>query len=464
MNEKIHEYIYSKREEMTEALCRLVRIPSIKSEAKEGAPYGEACRKVLAECKKLFSEHGFECELHQKYLLAYSGNHTSKRIIATLAHADVVPADEEKWTKCKPFEPALIDGYLYGRGVHDDKAGIIIMLYAAKAIRELSLPFASQLTMFVGADEESGMDDVKAFVAEQPMPDIGLVPDSGFPVKRGETSLMQFFAVGGRELTDILALEGEGVFNRVLADVKLTLRRSEKLEAELTERLSEYLTLEKDGDTLILTAKGITKHAASPEGSVNAMLVAAKALAECDSFADRETMADVAALIEGGCGISERDFGGEGQFAKPTCANGIARLSEGRIELAFDTRFLKRVPHEELCAIATEKMARYGFTYRHHKLFEGFLLAEDDGLVTAMLGEYKRFTGNDGKPFVGAGGTYSRALKRSVSVGTTLGGTRPDIPDGHGGMHQPDEYMEIDAFLRAAELFCRMLVRCDAVE
>lgn len=138
-------------------------------------------------------------------------------------------------------------------------------------------------------------------------------------------------------------------------------------------------------------------------------------------------------------------------------------LEDGRPVLAFDVRYLNNIEPEKLCEMAQKKLSAYGFEFLPHRLFGGFLLPEDDALVAAMLDEYRSFTGTEGKPFVGAGGTYSRALKRSVSVGTTLGGSRPDLPKGHGGGHKPDEYMEIEAFLRAAELFCRMLVRCDGV-
>jgi len=442
----------------------LCRIPSVKGEATDGAPYGKACRDVLCECEALFKKHGFEAVRHEKYTLAYGGDPNGEKLIGTLAHSDVVPADESEWTKCKPFEPIIEDGYLYGRGVHDDKAGFIIMLYAAKAIRELGLPFGARLTMMAGADEESGMDDVYTYIAEQPMPDLGLVPDSGFPVKRGETTRWQFYAVSRRRVSDILGMECNGIFSRVLDNVKLTLRYDEGVFAELSEKASQELTVEKDGDSIILTAKGIAKSVLNPEGAVNAMYVAAKALSECASFADRELMADTAAVISDGCGISENELCGEEQFTKPTSANGIVRISNGRLELAFDVRFLNNIKSAELEKMAKEKLDEYGFDYRRHKLFEGFLLSADDELVTAMLDEYNKYTDTEGKPFLGAGGTYSRALKRSVSVGTTLGGTHPDLPKGHGGGHQPDEYIELEAFLRAAELFTRMLIRCDGIK
>ena len=87
------------------------------------------------------------------------------------AHADVVPPGDN-WLFTSPFEPIEKDGFLIGRGVYDNKAGIMMALYAAKAIDLLNIPFHSRLLIFTGSNEESGMKDIQAFAENENMPDI----------------------------------------------------------------------------------------------------------------------------------------------------------------------------------------------------------------------------------------------------------------------------------------------------
>jgi acetylornithine deacetylase/succinyl-diaminopimelate desuccinylase-like protein len=38
------------------------------------------------------------------------------------------------------------------------------------------------------------------------------------------------------------------------------------------------------------------------------------------------------------------------------------------------------------------------------------------------------------------------------------------MPQGHGGAHQSDEYINIDGFLQAIEITALMLLECDKTE
>ena len=78
-----------------------------------------------------------------------------------LGHTDTVHVDgwRQQWAGTEredPFGAAIVDGEIYGRGAGDQKAGIVTVIAALKALHEAGLrPQGNVITLFVG-DEESG--------------------------------------------------------------------------------------------------------------------------------------------------------------------------------------------------------------------------------------------------------------------------------------------------------------------
>ena len=198
MNTKIHEYIQSRRDEIVNELCELVRIPSVSCTAE--------CERVLRHTKELYEKNGFDTELYEDYLLAKYKN--GEKELGLFAHADVVEATGE-WLMCEnPFEPKIIDGVIYGRGVWDDKCAVIISLYAMKLIKELGIDFKSSITSFTGGSEEVTMQDAKNYLKAHTPPDFSLVLDAGFPVYLGDKGMLWLDCTLNTELEDLIDLCG----------------------------------------------------------------------------------------------------------------------------------------------------------------------------------------------------------------------------------------------------------------
>ncbi|MFI6320274.1 M20/M25/M40 family metallo-hydrolase [Nonomuraea sp. NPDC050556] len=97
------------------------------------------------------------------------------------AHYDVQPAGDPAAWRTPPFEPTLIDGQLYGRGVADDKSGIISHVLALRAFHG---QFPVGVKVLIEGQEEYAGERLEAFVeqnAELVRADAIVVADTGNP-------------------------------------------------------------------------------------------------------------------------------------------------------------------------------------------------------------------------------------------------------------------------------------------
>lgn len=104
------------------------------------------------------------------------------------AHYDVQPAGDPAAWRTPPFEPTLIDGQLFGRGVADDKSGIISHILALRAFQG---QFPVGIKVLIEGQEEYAGERLEAFVeqnAELVRADAIVVADTGNP-KVGDPSV-----------------------------------------------------------------------------------------------------------------------------------------------------------------------------------------------------------------------------------------------------------------------------------
>lgn len=441
--EQIHTYVQAHRNEIVNVLKELIFIPSTRGESQPNAPFGQACHDVLSHIEELYAQNGFATVRDEDggYLLSFYGE--GERHLGLFAHADVVPAGED-WILTAPFAPLEKDGFLVGRGASDDKSAVVISLYCAKMLRELGIPLHSQLTMFTGINEESGMQDIKMYVAKHRAPDFSLVCDSAFPLYHGNKGILRFVATQNEPMQDLTAFYGGAAMNIILGEV----------HAEI--------------GTECFVKRGISRHGALPEGSLNAAHVMAKHLADspllCEK--DKTQMAFIRDTLAGYygeiMGIAHTDV----EFGKLTISNGMAWMEEQKISLSFDMRFGASVELAATKEHIRNYFGRSGWDIDIICEELPFVVSKENPYLRACLDIYKDFTGQtDATPRINAGGTYARTLPCAVEIGTSLFGERPpfSLPSGHGGVHQPDEYISIDGLLRALEITALMLVACDSV-
>lgn len=468
-DEQIREWISENKDALLTDWISICKTPAIKSEPDENAPFGKECAKGLKECTDLFKKHGFETKTIDKsgYSLITYGN--GEKTIGIFTHSDVVPVGDD-WIYTKPFEPIIKDGALIGRGVEDNKSGIMATLCALEIFRKLNIPLKSRIQLFIGSNEETGMADIAAFKNEQPMPEISLIPDAEFPCSTGEKGICQLYAVCNTPFEDIIDIRGGEAFNIVLDKATVTLKKSAELENELKEKIKDNssITLTSDEATISLCAKGIAKHASIPEGSVNAAQLLAELLSGTDALADNDCkiMAQTAQILSCPFGSALGIDFCDDLFGRLTFVNGMVSLEDGCLKLSFDMRFSSALETNDLLNRTEAAFKDLGWGLEVVEKMPGFSIDSDSKIPEIFESIYKEITGDDKKSFKLGGGTYARHLENAFSVGTfceTKDRTAPilEMPAGHGGAHQCDEMIDIESFFAAVRIIIQYLIAMD---
>lgn len=468
---KFKNWIDNNKDRIIGQWMELCKIPSIKSEPADGAPFGINCAEALKYASEMFKSENIRAELYADsgYALATYGD--GKKKIGLFSHSDVVPVGDD-WLYTKPFEPIIKEGALICRGAEDNKSGIIAALCVTEFLRDNNISLKSTLETFIGSDEECGMGDLINYLKEQSMPDVSIVPDADFPCSTGEKGIYHFWCESKNSFDDIISIDGGEAFNIVLDKVMTKIRYSQKLYDELCSLIadkSEFI-LESDNEVISILSKGIAKHASVPDGSVNAAYLIADILCSCNNLSenDKNIMATVRDILSSSFGKSLNVYYEDPNFGKTTTVNGMVQTRDNKIALSFDCRYGDSYSSEELeknCDDVVES-SNFIVTYKDNRA--GFSIDKNSAIPLKLEEIYAEMTGEKLKSVLMSGGTYARRLKNAFSIGTYV--IRKDretsvfkMPDGHGGPHQCDEMIDIEGFFEAVRILLQYILACDEI-
>jgi acetylornithine deacetylase/succinyl-diaminopimelate desuccinylase-like protein len=103
---------------------------------------------------------------YQNVVARLRGAATGKKPILLMAHLDVVDARREDWS-FDPYQFREADGYYYGRGTSDNKAGASILIANLVRLKQERYQPDRDLIMVLTADEETAGDAIKWLVQER---------------------------------------------------------------------------------------------------------------------------------------------------------------------------------------------------------------------------------------------------------------------------------------------------------
>lgn len=91
---------------------------------------------------------------HRPNVVARWPGSSGGRSLLLSGHVDVAPFEPDDWEVCRPYEPVVKDGRLYGRGSADMKGGMAAAFWALRILKEMGFEPAGDILFESLVDEE----------------------------------------------------------------------------------------------------------------------------------------------------------------------------------------------------------------------------------------------------------------------------------------------------------------------
>jgi len=155
-------FVRAREREYIDELKVLIRQPTISA---QGIGIPETARIVLDRTKKRggIAAEALSVDGGPPTIVGETGR--GDRTLLIYNHYDVQPPDPLDEWQTPPFEPTERDGYLYGRGVSDNKGNLLARLQAIEAYRATIGELPLRIRVLYEGEEESGSAHLAAFVA-----------------------------------------------------------------------------------------------------------------------------------------------------------------------------------------------------------------------------------------------------------------------------------------------------------
>lgn len=459
-------FIEKDKDALIAATQELVRIPSVQTEAKVGAPAGPEVAEALDAALALCEDMGFETVNLDGYM-GYAEYGSGSEYVAVLGHLDVVTAGNEgDWTY-PPFGGEIHDNAIHGRGTQDDKGPLMAALYGLKAIKDAALPLSKRVRILFGTMEEETGPDVSYYRGLEPLPALGFTPDAYFPIVNAEKGLIRFTLSSplGAQTGDplITSLTGGSAINAVPAEAHAVLVSSDANGiatacAAFATDTGYDISAAVDGTTVTVTSHGVSVHSMHPDTGKNALMQLLAFVGSLDLPAS-----DLSAVIDFMNTYFGMETNGASMFGEAYTTDAgtlsmsvdLATVNETSAAFSVDLRYPGGIDGDTQIRQPIAARLTESGTALAYEEWEGastpLYFALDDPLITTLLGVYRNLSGDTtSQPLSIGGKSYAQELPNTVAFGALF----PDEPEL---FHQVDEAVEIEDLVSSAKIYARAI-------
>jgi succinyl-diaminopimelate desuccinylase len=451
------KHINAHRDEMIEAVQELIRIKSVQGESRPGEPFGSGPARALEWTLEFAEMLGFNA-VNLEGHIGYAEYGQGEEYVAVLGHVDVVP-EGDGWTT-PPYDPAIRDGRIYGRGATDDKGPLIAALYALKAVKDSGAALSKKVRVIIGTNEETDNNDVRYYLSREKPPCFGFTPDAFFPLVYAEKGLVQIklekaMTNGSRE---IMRLSGGLAANMVPPSSEAIIIAHDPNEIvsrieTFSKKMGFSLSTEVLGNQITIKSLGKAAHASVPEQGKNAIMQLISFLDSMNAIEDDlgETISFLNSRIgmetngsSLGVDLRDKDSG------ELTLNVGKIDLHQSILTIVIDIRYPVTYHLEDVLQPLERIFQEAGFSLQVADHQEPLYFPRDSKLIQTLLRVFKEQTGIDEGPLAIGGGTYAKEMPNILAFGPIFPG-KPLVE------HKPDEYIAIDELLLCCKIFAHAI-------
>ncbi|CZD76326.1 ArcT [Streptococcus pneumoniae] len=431
------------KDEFLISLKTLISYPSVLNEGENGTPFGQAIQDVLEKTLEICRDIGFTTYLDPKGYYGYAEIGQGAELLAILCHLDVVPSGDEADWQTPPFEATIKDGWVFGRGVQDDKGPSLAALYAVKSLLDQGIQFKKRVRFIFGTDEETLWRCMARYNTIEEQASMGFAPDSSFPLTYAEKGLLQVKLHGPG--SDQLELEVGGAFNVVPDKANYQGLLYEQVCNGLKEAGYDYQTTEQT--VMVL---GVPKHAKDASQGINAVIRLATILAPLQEHPALSFLATQA----GQDGTGRQIFGDIADEPSGHLSFNVAGLmiNHERSEIRIDIRTPVLADKEELVELLTRCAQNYQLRYEEFDYLAPLYVAEDSKLVSTLMQIYQEKTGDNSPAISSGGATFARTMPNCVAFGALF-------PRAKQTEHQANECAVLEDLYRAMDIYAEAVYR-----
>ncbi|HHK6431268.1 TPA: dipeptidase [Streptococcus pneumoniae] len=431
------------KDEFLISLKTLISYPSVLNEGENGTPFGQAIQDVLEKTLEIYRDIGFTTYLDPKGYYGYAEIGQGAELLAILCHLDVVPSGDEADWQTPPFEATIKDGWVFGRGVQDDKGPSLAALYAVKSLLDQGIQFKKRVRFIFGTDEETLWRCMARYNTIEEQASMGFAPDSSFPLTYAEKGLLQVKLHGPG--SDQLELEVGGAFNVVPDKANYQGPLYEQVCNGLKEAGYDYQTTEQT-----VTVLGVPKHAKDASQGINAVIRLATILAPLQEHPALSFLATQA----GQDGTGRQIFGDIADEPSGHLSFNVAGLmiNHERSEIRIDIRTPVLADKEELVELLTRCAQNYQLRYEEFDYLAPLHVAKDSKLVSTLMQIYQEKIGDNSPAISSGGATFARTMPNCVAFGALFPGAKQTE-------HQANECAVLEDLYRAMDIYAEAVYR-----
>ena len=461
MRQRIEDWFEFHSEDMIGDLGRLIAINSVRGVAEDGAPYGYGPREALTLVRSMLEKRGFAVSDFENIIITADIG-PSPPLLGILAHVDVVSAGDDWDTD--PFEMTVVNGKIFGRGAIDDKGPAIASMYAMYCAHELCPEFRNGFRLLLGSGEEIGCVDIARYLEKNSPPPQVFTPDSDYPVVNVEkgritpffsalwakdSRLPRVVSISGGKTTNVVPDRTEAVIEGFSID------ETESYCLDYSEKTGASIFVREDSRQLIVTATGVSAHAATPQMGVNAQTALIEMLAAMP-FADSIGFKYICALNRlfphgdyhgRALGIAMSD-----KIAGELTVNfGVLRFTETDFTGNFDSRTPACADDADLPGMVRAAFDREGITMTSSTISHCHYTPGDSPFVQTLLRIYEEYTGNAGGCLAVGGQTYVHEIPGGVAFGC-------EMPGVDNSVHGANEFIGVEQLITSAKMFAMAIL------